>query len=61
MKRAINAVLALALLTGFVAVSSGCASSSGRYFQRTREHKAHVNEDRIYNPADYRYVAVDDN
>ena len=59
MKRIIVSMLAFALFAGFVTLSSGCATSGGTYFQKTRQHKAHVHKDRIYNPADYRYAAAD--
>ncbi|UCE60273.1 MAG: hypothetical protein JSU63_00700 [Phycisphaerales bacterium] len=59
MKRTIITALALVLFGGAVFVSTGCASSSGRYFQRTREHESHVQRDRIYNPADYRYAEAE--
>ncbi len=60
MKRAIITSLAFVMLISFVSVSSGCASSGGPYFQRTRDHKAHVQRNRIHNPSDYRYAKVDE-
>ena len=59
MKRTIITALAVALLAGVLSPSIGCSTTSGRYFQRTRENKPHVFRNRIYNPADYRYASAD--
>ena len=56
MKRTVIAMLGFALIAGFALMSTGCASTGGPYFQRTRDHKPHVQRDRIHNPADYRYA-----
>lgn len=60
MRRIIITTLSLALLVGFASLSSGCASSGGTYFQKTRSHKPHAHRNRIYNPADHRYTTADD-
>lgn len=59
MKRTIITALTVALVTGALFPSVGCATTSGLYFQRTRESKPHVFRNRIYNPADYRYASAD--
>ena len=60
MKRTITITLITAMLAGFASLTTGCASSKGTYFQRTRKSGAHVQRDRIYNPADSRFAVVDE-
>ncbi len=59
MKRFSIMTLMVGLFAGLRAMSSGCASSGGPYFQRTREHRAQVQRDRRHNPSDYRYERID--
>ena len=56
MKRKIVAILMVCLLSGFASLSTGCAGS-GRYFQSSRQNKPHAYRNRIYNPADSRYLS----
>jgi len=53
-KLIVFAVLAAAACVA-LAMTSGCASNGGPYFQKTRQGQAHSQNDRIYNPNDYRY------
>ncbi|HNQ22158.1 MAG TPA: hypothetical protein PKK06_03605 [Phycisphaerae bacterium] len=50
----VPALLALAAL--MMPLSSGCARSEGRYFENSRQGQPHHFRNRIYNPADERYV-----
>ncbi len=56
MRRIATATLAIVLFAGSAFVTTGCASSQGPYFQRTRANKSHTFRNRIHNPNDNRYV-----
>ena len=59
MKRMFVTALAVALLAGIVSLPSGCASTGGPYFERSRENKPHVFRNRVYNPNDARYASAE--
>ena len=56
MKRVFVVTLLTFALGASVLLSGGCSASTGRRFETTREHKAHVFRNRIYHPDDYRYT-----
>ena len=59
MKKLIALLAIAAAAAVLVAMNTGCAQTGPHsgcdYFQRTRGHQAHSQNDRIYNPNDYRY------
>jgi len=57
MKRMIIAILTVGFFVALTTLSAGCSDSGGRYFGATRQNKPHPFRNRIYNPADCRYVA----
>jgi len=55
MKKLIALLAIAAAIVLAMTLSTGCAAKSGPYFQKTRQGQAHSQNDRIYNPNDYRY------